>query len=56
MFALRVRFLKPLTHGAEDRDRTCDLLITKQLLYHLSYFGKQNIMEPTLAEYLKLNN
>ena len=25
--------------GADDRSRTCDLLITNQLLYQLSYNG-----------------
>ena len=28
--------------GAEDWDRTSDLLFTKQLLYQLSYFGEQS--------------
>lgn len=27
--------------GAEERNRTSDLLITNQLLYQLSYFGFQ---------------
>ena len=27
------------SHGAEDRDRTCDLRFTSELLYQLSYFG-----------------
>jgi hypothetical protein len=34
--------LKRLTiseDGADDRNRTCDLLITNQLLYQLSYIG-----------------
>jgi hypothetical protein len=29
-------------NGAENRNRTCDLLITNQLLYRLSYFGALN--------------
>jgi hypothetical protein len=31
--------LVPLRSGASDRNRTCDLLITSQLLYLLSYAG-----------------
>ena len=27
--------------GADDRDRTGDLTLTKRLLYHLSYVGDQ---------------
>ncbi len=30
--------------GAENRTRTCDLLITRQLLYQLSYFGSTLIL------------
>ncbi len=29
-------------NGASDRSRTCDLLITSQLLYLLSYAGKMS--------------
>ena len=29
-----------LLSGAEERNRTSDLLITNQLLYRLSYFGQ----------------
>ena len=37
--------------GAEEGTRTPDLLITNQLLYRLSYFGKQNgdAMSPFLS-------
>ena len=32
--------MSALEHGAGDRNRTDDLLITNQLLYQLSYTGK----------------
>ena len=28
-------------NGADGRDRTCDLLVTNELLYQLSYIGIQ---------------
>lgn len=31
---------EPLNNGREDRDRTCDLMLPKHALYHLSYFPK----------------
>jgi hypothetical protein len=31
--------LQPLDSGADEQDRTADLLITNQLLYRLSYIG-----------------
>jgi hypothetical protein len=31
----------PAQTGAGDRSRTCDLLITNQLLYQLSYTGQR---------------
>ena len=34
-------------NGADDRSRTCDLLITSQLLYQLSYVGKYACEPPT---------
>lgn len=36
-----VTFIKSDKIGAEERNRTADLLITNQLLYRLSYFGYQ---------------
>ena len=30
--------------GADGRDRTCDLLVTNELLYQLSYIGISNII------------
>lgn len=36
-----VTFMKRGKTGAEERNRTADLLITNQLLYRLSYFGYQ---------------
>lgn len=35
-----VRYLRPFDSGREDRDRTCDLMLPKHALYHLSYFPK----------------
>ena len=35
--------MSPYLFGAEDVNRTRDLLITKQLLYRLSYSSKYNI-------------
>jgi hypothetical protein len=32
-------WLTPCFHGADEQDRTADLLITNQLLYRLSYIG-----------------
>ena len=32
--------VEPLCSGREDRDRTCDLMLPKHALYHLSYFPK----------------
>ena len=29
-----------LSHGADDRDRTDDLILTKDVLYRLSYVSK----------------
>ena len=33
---------KIIRRGAEDGIRTCDLLVTSELLYQLSYFGMYN--------------
>ena len=33
-----------LKNGAIDRDRTCDLLVTNELLYQLSYNGNTRII------------
>gem|GEM_PF-3429061 len=41
----------PKKHGADERSRTSDLLITNQLLYQLSYigaFGARSIDVPRL--------
>ena len=43
----------PLTSGAENVTRTHDLLITNQLLYHLSYLGIVGIM-PQLQRKIKV--
>ena len=45
--------LVPLHCGASDRSRTCDLLITSQLLYLLSYAGtssatRHNLSHPSM--------
>ena len=34
-----INALLPAKPGAVDRDRTCDLLVTSELLYQLSYNG-----------------
>ncbi len=47
-----------LLHGASEGNRTPDPLITNQLLYHLSYAGKdsKNIEFINLILYLKFIN
>ena len=32
--------------GADDGDRTCDLLVTNELLYQLSYIGVYQVILP----------
>ncbi len=36
---VRLALESPINIGADDRSRTCDLMITNQLLYQLSYIG-----------------
>gem|GEM_PF-2142862 len=35
---------EPTKHGADERSRTSDLLITNQLLYQLSYVGQGGVV------------
>lgn len=39
-----------LFNGAGDRNRTCDLLITNELLYRLSYTGLSSILQEHTAQ------
>jgi hypothetical protein len=40
----------PLKSGADEQDRTADLLITNQLLYRLSYIGVPSIWVKPLKD------
>src|ERR1035438_3626132 len=44
-FVFSQRFISKLS-GAHDQDRTDDLILTKDVLYQLSYMGAQSIISP----------
>ena len=44
MVLLYHKFLRIIKNGADGRDRTCDLLVTNELLYQLSYIGTLSII------------
>ena len=44
-FVVSQRLISKLS-GAHDQDRTDDLILTKDVLYQLSYMGAQSIISP----------